>query len=713
MRRTIPMRRTLLGLLAALSLAAGEPDPAAQAKTVWSTAAKAGDFWTCLQLESWGRARTPAVRLGPALGASTTIGDPLFALPDRISDIVDLGDRLVTWTRERVFLLAPDGRPLQPSLVCSVEGGDKQVGFGGNVIGSVRQDERNMRRFLTLAAQRLADGKVVISAEHNLGQMHAWDGGAVVADDGSAIATHLGVDDPARPPNAERPRMIVVASDRLPQPVIVGGLHRPLGIGRSGAWLIAHNARGHMMLVRPEGQGQRRQRILGAAIGPGLAACMVEKVPTLVKIDGSDVPLQGGPAIGNDHTLMTVGGWLVLSSGYGAKAVSEGDLLGEGAGQVTDQPCTLALWRWADLAADPAAKPAMTVVGQPSRADDQAAGLWLWEGNAVDLLDLSGREPARSRVLDAPAAVGWVNSNLHCLVVHLPDDRKLVYSPERKVLWDGAASSLSVKRRDLMLVEVRKGERSEFSLVWLAEDPEKRRSVRLPLRPGEYIAAVSHRAPDRVMINHDGEGSWRVVDFEAKGQMSSSIPPAPPVERPDVAELSWYMPWGRFYREGARLVAKAAGPSADLMARINLRDAWRVGGTTLLLDDDGRVWSSGRKKGEWIEIGQALRADRFAMSGKLLLLARGDRPMAVFAPGPKLDPADRAAQVEPLPPGPWRIDRRTRFVQPRGKQYDWDFARVAWGDIALRSPEQSGLFIVTDPLVLELVPEMARFFGSL
>lgn len=693
------MRIPFLLACAALALSA-DADPKAQAKSVWTAAAKVGDVWTCLQLESWGRSGRPAQRLGSVLGDSTVLGDPLFSFPARIEMLADFGDHVVVSSGSRVHVLAPDGRPLQPSVVLPASG-HKAIGYDGKAVGAVEREDAGVR----FVAVRLADGVRTISALAPAGPAQSLGDGRVVADDASAMAIEINTLEAA----SGRTSVSVVmatAMDRAPRAVeIRPGLR---GIGRGGAWLISGLGQELEVLI-----GTSRRTASAAAIGPGLAACLSEGKARLVLADGRDASLAGAPALGHDAGLATVGNWLVLASGSGAKSVAQEDLLGDDAGVETDQPPTLAFWRWADLAADPGARPVSTTTGWLTIASAHAAALWAWQGKQLDLIDLSGSAPRREPYLQAANDITWVSSDLHCVRLHHNQELSSLYGPDKRELWSGPCSNISVKRRDLGLIERRDGERYSWSLVTLSPDPAKRKETRLEIPDQEQWIWVSNQAPDLIVALVERHW-WRSVGFDGKVIERARDGGPDAVPRPHCAEWGWFSPAGRFYRDGVRVRLKAEAPPDDVsLADLDLADAWRIGSSTILLNRSGRVLVSGRKRGEWLDLPAIAPADRLGLAGGSLVAAAGDerRLVAALLPGPKLEAREGLGAVLDLPAGPWRIESGHIFTPPRGRQLEWDEERFGCRPLRLRSPEGAGMFVITPAVMIELDPAAAKMFG--
>lgn len=684
-------------LLACCVLALAAEDARVQAKAAWLAAGKAGDAWTCLQLEAWAREQKPALRLGSALGESALVGDPLFAFPARVDTLADRGERIVVCAGGRAWVLAPDGRPLQPSVRLG-EGGSHAIGYDGEaVLTATTADDGSWR----LNAVRLGDGSRVLAATYRPEPAQSRDDMAV-ADDGSAAAVEVETEDGA---TGRTIRSILLAvGERPPRLLDIPAV--PVGVGRAGAWLVAGYAP-HCFVQC----GERRSPAVAAVGGPGLAAFIAGGKAALVLADGKQALLQGGPAIGEEPGLAAVGGWLVMFSGRGAKTVSQGDLLGEGAGGEAVQPPTLAFWRWTDLAADPAAKPVASLPGELSVASDQPASLWRWEGRRLERIDLTGDQPKVVPQFESAHEIRWASSSIHCIRLDHAQGHRSLYGPEGKELWYGPAHDLDIVRRDLVLVERVQEGRYSWALATLAPEPAKRKEVRLQIPEQEQSIRVSRRPPD-LLVARGERNWWRSVGFD--GKVIETAREAGPAAQPPpaVQPWVWYCPSGRFYHDGARVLAKAASPATDPLSGIELADAWRIGGGTILLDVGGRVVVGGRKRGEWLDLPAVAGGDRLALAKDVPVLVAGDEPRMVAAliPGPRLEPHDGGIASE-LPGGPWRIERRWRFTPPRGRQLEWDGERLGWWPVRLRSPEGGGLFIITPAVLIELDPAAARMFG--
>jgi hypothetical protein len=698
--------RSILIVACIATVCAGEgPDPRVQVRAVWNAASKVGDVWTCLQAEAWARDQKPAIRLGPAIGQSQLIGSPLLALPEGINQIHDLGERVVLTSNSRVHVVASDGRPLQPAAFLQPQSWRHAIGFSAEAACSGATHPGEGGRILELGAVTLRDGKRSLAVRTSLRPGQDWVDHMAVADDGSAVAATVAT---IAETGAQSNHMVVLAAVGAKTGAILEATWHPSAVGRKAAWLVARGGEG-LVLVR----GERREPVGDAAAGPGLCAVLAERQFRVILVDGAESVLNTGFVVGHHPQIETVGGWLVAASGHGARAVSQGDLLGDGAGAVSEQPPTLALWRWADLAADPAAKPHATMTGRIVRDERHPAGLYLWTGNQLDILDLTGDEPVRVPHITAAGPIHDAWTTLHGTRVSLGEGRYAIHGPDGAELWNGVCGWIDARRRDLALASYQDGERRWWMLHTLDRDPAKRTSVRLSL-PEQNMDRihVSAGKPDRV-VAFLGGGPWWLMGLDGAVTRQGNEVGPPPVRPPGVGELGWSFNRGRFYRDGGRALPKSALPE-DPMQRVVPQDAWRVGTTTMVLDRRGNLLVSGRRRGEWSELEGAYGGDRFVLvDGQIAVLDRDANQLAAtLMAGPKLGPGGPAAGRADLPPGLWRVDDR-RFVVPKGKQYSWDEERHGWAPIRLRSPDASGLFVITPSVIIELDPDAAKYFGRL
>ena len=704
--RGVPLLMRFAALLASvLVLHAGEsPDARAQAKALWLEAAKASDVWTCLQLEAWGRDQQPALRLNQILEGSTVFGEPLFAFPGHVRSMHDLGSRVVVLTDHRVHVLASDGRPLQRSQVLVPASEYQDLNWDGTVVATVQGSRAgiDVPQQVHLGSVRVSDGTRLLETHWTLKIGQRWDGRLSVSSEGSAIAVPIFSSQAA----LGSPRALWIARPKS-DPEIIANAWSPIVLGPQGAWVMAYIEKTQALI-----KGEQRTPISWPTAGPGgFAACFIAGKPHLVKPDGSVKTLDSGVGLGDGRRLESVGGYLVLGSGLGAKVVSEGDLLGENAGVEVVQPETVALWRWSDLLNDPAARPVATYVSPLSRARQHASALWLWDGvgNGVDILDLGGEAPARSRYLDAAAPVKWVWTSAFATVVDHGDGRRVLYDPAKREIWSGTCASVAVQRRNLALVGLEGTDGPRWQLHRLSQQAAERSLVDLALPRRELDIKVGYRIHDYVVGR--AEAQWWRVGID--GKLIDHGPDEGP-NGEELQPLAWGCadPPGRWFQDGARVFSKEYGRPSELAARLDLQDAWRFGPTTVLLEQDRQVLASGRKRGEWQDLGRVPEADGFALAGEAAVLAGGVPRQAVrgIVAGPRLSEV-RSAATQEMPNGPWRLEADGRFIVPKGRQYRWDGERVGFWPVRLRSPESSGLLVVARSLLIELTAEGAKAIG--
>ena len=700
-------RCLLLVCIAALCRGETAIDPVAEARTrakaTWSEAAKAQDLWGCLMLEEWGREQKPVLRLGPVLLDSVIYGRTVFAVPEHMRSLVDLGDRVLMATDRRAWLLTLDGRPMQPGVVLST-GWAQAVGFDGGVIASgTRQNWPS--RVIDLGSTRMADGRPVIRMRMPIIDQQDLDGIGSVADDGSAIACAV----PSNEPRFAPARSVWVAIVNRPEPIKIPNAWSPIAVGRNGAWVVIHNQKGQVLV-----RGDEQVHITWPSAGPGVLACFLHKKPVLVLPDGKDVPLPVGRPLGGDARMMTIGNWLVLATGSGVKTKSDGGIFGDNAGQDVDLPASVMLWRWTELAADPTHPAAETVVGQVERATQFAAALWIWSSSrALDLLDLTGKQSLRTKYIDTPSDISWPWTSGNCLVVRTDPTKHMVYGPDKSEIWTGECDPLWVKRPDLALTRRIRNNVFSYQLQRMSADRSARKEIPLDvLPPVDQGINVGFRRDDWLIAFQPG--AWRRLDLAGKliDQGVDGVQPGPP------GCQEWDIPWetgGRFYRDNARAFPKAAPSPSQFNERLLVQDAWRFGPVTILIDDDYHIQARsqpGRKHGEWNELGEVTGADHLALAGSLPVIANGNNfALASLIGGPalnrKLAPGLAATDFGP---GPWRINDMN-FVVPRGHEYVWDGDHLGFWPHRLRSPDDASLLVITRSVLIELEGDAARLVG--
>ena len=183
-----------LALVTSASLQAEDiPEPADQARSLHREAARADDYWTCLQLEAWAAARDKPVRLGQALGRGVQVyGDARFAFPRSIRNIWDRGNTVGVVAGNRFFVIADDGRPLELSTAIPIEPQRSDWSHDQRWVGAFRSVRSDRGSIARLAVVDTEERSTIFTLEHNLGanDPERWDwttGQCAVAYDGSAV----------------------------------------------------------------------------------------------------------------------------------------------------------------------------------------------------------------------------------------------------------------------------------------------------------------------------------------------------------------------------------------------------------------------------------------------------------------------------------------------------------------------------------------------
>jgi hypothetical protein len=384
-------------------------------------------------------------------------------------------------------------------------------------------------------------------------------------------------------------------------------------------------------------------------------------------------------------------------------------------GDPPPQPDTIALFRWDDLLADPKA-PAVARFQNPlETARHVAAGLLLWRGPDVAVLDLSGRQPITRPFFTAAAnkEVSWAWSRRFYSRVAYKSGGGAVIDDQGRELWSGDGDA-DVWGRDMGIVRNGRGQDATWDLAHFAVDPKSRLNTRLDLTPGSWEISVD---PDRERWMARLNRMWAYGDKTGKAFATGSGRRGRGEARIDFTPLEW-PPVGRYYFRFGRIFAKAADDASDAQ-RLCPQDAWMLMGRMFVLNRDGRVLLSGTTKKSWSDLGSVDGASRFCFAGSKgdeLVLANWDpRAVASFVQGPALKvekPPLRQADPPVDTAGPWRVSSDTQFVQPHGGTMDWAEDKAGFVG-RLHSPKDSPfLLVVTQSVVLALEPGAAKLVGN-
>jgi hypothetical protein len=685
----------------------------AQVKQTYNDAQVRADLWTGMQLEAWAAQQKVTLRGAPMLGQSEVYGDPLFACPDEIKMMYDRGDAVEAVTLKRYHVFASDGRPLSCSVPFNQRADHSDFSFTRGFVGVFEWDthEDAPSEWLGRVVATKGDGGFQVDNEEPAGWNYG-PGDLKVADDGSAMAVPF-----QREANNESK---VVVSTAKAKHVEFPGVFAPLGVGAGGAWLLANiweNDGWTPVLITGDNE---RTKLRAAAMGPGIGAAIAQDGGCyLIDRAGKRSPLILPIAIGAEPRMSSVGRWLVVASGGNAKSLPTTDFLGVEVANPPVQPESLALFRWDDLLADPKA-PAVARFQNPMEVARQvAAGLYLWRGSEIDLLDLSGRQPVTKVFCTVPGdrEVAWAWSRRFYTRVAYKTGGGAVLDEQGRELWSGDGDA-DVWGRDVGIVRNGKGQDSTWDLAHFALDPKARLNTRLDLgQPGPWEITYD---PDRERWRAILGRQWAIGDKTGKSFASGNGRRSRNDTRIDFNALEW-PPIGRYYSHYARIFVKGADEPAEA-ERLCPQDAWMLmGKMVFVLNRDGHLMLTGHKRaGQWSDLGLVDGGARFGFAGvkadELVVTNWDPRVVASFIQGPALkyettQPLRQAAAPKD-DAGPWRVTSDTQFVQPHGGTMDWSEDHAGFIG-RLHSPKDSPyLLVVTPSLVLALEAGAAKLVGT-
>ena len=727
----------------------------AKVRALLTDALKANDVWTALQLEAYGQ--RIGLRTTPILGASEIFGEPLFAYPSQISALWDRGDSLVVVAGGRVYQVAFDGRPLALAIPVSDRSGAAGLSADGKTVAGVEMRRKAVPPVMVVEVHALANGSMVMRTTMPLTAGDYASGPVCVADDGSAaLFTILDSND-------ANPRLVIARGGEAN--LVVPGLWRPLGVGAGGSWALAHPfaLRGAdnppVALLVPNAPACL---LTAAAAGPGIALAVISKTrpapaappaadtdkgqdaadkgaaapaatpadaPTadkapatpatadkppppvtvnllhLVKATGDVVEVPQPMGFGKNCRLLSLGRFVVVGSGSGAKTPLTYDLLGNVASLGDEaQGEVLAIYRWSDLAADPTAQPVFQLNGEWVVASNEVNAIYTYAGKAVTVLDLSGNDVAERPFAQVGFPIGSVRCEAEMVRINEDDGtNRAVFDAAGRLLWSGTAKSCDLYAPAWAVIDS-----GGYQLIALNQDAGKRNAYKLQLEGGGWDIYVDRYGRRLVATKTK---AWAECDL-ATGKLRHSGTAGAPL-----AIVRDQQPVGRFRIEYARVQDKGVPVgSEEPSAGWAPIDAWRDGLSLLLLDRNGRVYSPGKRRA-FALLGWCDDATYFCTyKGSLALANDNDKVTAGFGSGQALvvDFAGKGMNpAEPLPVGPWHTLNLT-FQIPRVGMAVWDPAKSGFAARLLRSPLGSpGLLVVTDSLVFDLEAGIARQMGSL
>lgn len=660
-------------------------------REVQASASAASDCWTLLQIDAY--AAREGLRLRSASSGITAIGNPLFATPHDIYQIWDHDTAIRVWSSRRVYHWAEDGAPLRPatplpygpeSLTCTTDG----AWIGAADADPIYRGEVRIASSLRLSVVD-ADGRMRLDQRVGGAAVESI-GPVVIAADGSAVVARFRggeVDGP------RLPRLVLATAEQVR---LIPGWDVPIAVGPKGTWFIARNLRGEAVLQ----VGDRGIVLRGAISNAGVTLVLDDEGLARIADDGTRQGLTLPFGLGAQPQLIATPRWAVLASGDGAKTLPGIDLLGIPTAGGEPQAEMLGAWRWSDLA--PAGAPATvhsTWQTPCSRAVNQCAAFYRWQGASIELIDLAGDVPQVRPIATAPAPVEWVETDGEHTVASLSGSRRLVLDGAHQPIWEGAAARVEISGRDWAVAS---GPDGTYLAVHFAREEKRRAQV-----------ALNFAADWTVRI--DSSGRWGVASNEVgawkrftlpKGEIVAEDPGATAMPEPSEDEV----PEGRFAYTGCHVYAKAEGPSREPANRLDVHDAWRIGGSVAILSRGGEVLLTGRREGELISVGRCRGGDRFVPFEGGLGIADGDRLIGALVAGPSINTAIDRPVSEELPIGPWRADR-DRYVPPRSGTLIFSHDRLGLWPRFLRNPDNDVLLIPLGAVVIVADANGAKLLG--
>jgi hypothetical protein len=627
----------------------------------------------------------------------------------------------------------------------------------GKVLAGVEFRRHAATPVIAISVNGLPSGALVFKANPALTTGDYLQGPVCVAEDGSAVALTL------FDSNDGNPRLLVARPGDAN--VVVPGYYRAVGIASAGTWALArpwasrsedHPPVALLMAAVPP------RLLTTAAMGPGYGVGILATLPParpvavsptpgvgpaapappsvtaqvpvpvpapaspplpataaapaatppapvpiyslqLIKPNGSLAELP--PLIGFSKScrIQSLGRWVVIGSGYQATSPETTDLLGNvvvKGGQ--DQPFTTMFYRWSDLALEPAGAPALVIQGDWTVAANEVNAVYAFRDRTITMIDLTGNDAVERPFAQTPFTIGSLSCEAGLVKAREDEGTNwLVTDSAGHPLWTGNATSCDLFEPGWAVTAS-----AGYQLIGLNEDAAKRTSVRLQVEGSGWDVTVD-RFGRRALATKSGK--WIECDpLTGKVRRTGTVAP-PPVavrEQPD----------GRYRVEHARVVEKSVPlGSEDPVTAWAPQDAWRVGGTLLVLDHSSRIYMSGKRR-SYSSLGTCDDADSFALLKDNLVVANdNDKVIGGFTAGPLLVTEFEGKGLtasEPLSSQLWHI-KGLSFQPPRGTQMLWDPLKAGFTPRLLRCPPGAlGLMAVTDSLIFDLDANIARQMGS-
>ena len=682
---------------------AKEVDLKARMKTLIGEASNSGDLWTAIMADTFAMTKLGA-RPSGLLTDCKIIGDPLFAFPNIISGFHQQSDVLVVVSGAQIFRVGMDGHPLGVAIPLKFSPHRSAISRDGRFVGVVERQYFPDHE-LKISVITLPEGKEVFTATVPVAKGDYFSGLPHIAEDGTAMAVSMADDDGA---------VCLYGVRSAAKPLTLKGYFRPVCVGTGGTWAVAepvsnHKADTRVWTLLAKGE----TTLLASTAGPGLAAAIRQDDPTLVQIiqsNGTMIPLPLDLPLARKAQIGSAGNYLVVSTGWPAKATSTLDLLGN----PIEVPAisTTMLYRWSDLAkATALAKPVITLPGIFCVGRLTGTSVFVGAETQLAVIDVTQPNLVATPLMTVADDIEHLEADAGRLNVWLNHEQRLIASEEGKILFQGRVSS--ARLHDAWFLEVRTQTR-DVDWVRLAENPEDRQVTRLKLEhPGGYWFRMDRY--HRHLVASSDKKDWYDFDpLTGKSLSDSKHDKAPELEALDTDAVGIMV--SQAGRMVPRLKLSSLPPGDDATVCWNPLDAWRVGKSLVVLDRHGQVYVAPQKRGSYQMIGSANYPESLALSddGDMVVVDNKEKIIASLVAGPAL--AIKGPLIgdksDSLPEGPWRV-KSYFYIPPQGKSLKWDSDICGFTPIRLRSPVSGEMLVITASLIFEVGPHFGAKVGAL
>ncbi len=701
----------VLVFMAASALVAGESDVEDAVRALHREARSEGDLWTCLQLEGYVEQHLD-MRINPAVRGCGVIGSPLLAYPEDVRDYWDRGDVVDVVAGHALFRSDGAGRPLQLVLQTGFDPHNTAQDHGGRHLSYGRVWGAYNRRRFSVAVQDTTTGAVTAQwVDQHLPPAPAdvydgirgsvrcsWDGATV------AFSVHR-----SGGPETKRAIVLVPDADRR----TLRDAEAVYGVGEAGAWLLYRKSSDRDTCLR---EGNDECRVFSHARGPGLWVIETgqDEAFEFLTSSGERSPFAPSVAIGQNATVETCGDHLVVCSGHGAGGEPKLDMLGNVVEESSEQPHTLAIYRWADLAADRKAAPVLQLVQDFERADAHGPALLLIDGSRLEVLDLRGPEPVRSGLADLGANIEDVWNSHHYYLARLVGGGLVVVDASGRELWRGETGWATVRSRQHLEHWPEGHRQGPIKVVRLADDPEERAEITVDIAETDGWRIDCDRLGRR-MVARKGR-DWKRIEPATGKVLESYTYDDLNRRRAPRCDVNRNRGANRFYRRGGRLLDKRGSWREDPgRYALRPRNVIQSRSAFIILDHEDDIYIY--RRGGFERLARGVHADAFGLlkghRGLFLTNGRDRRIVAAIAGGPTVetDIPQAGEPAEDFDPGRWR-EQNLSYSVPGYVRLRWERDRYGYEPQLLASYHGSNLFMIFESVILEMTPAAARVVGT-